>query len=90
MDFLYNYSPVLQTQLLAPANEGGSLITAISSEEFITDEVLPRMSIQISSELIEMFVDRDGNDSVIRAVSYLYYNVEGLFPSGFPGENSNE
>ena len=45
------------------------------------------MSIQVPSELIEMFADSDGNDGVVRTVSYLYYNVEGLFPSGPPGEN---
>ena len=48
------------------------------SEEF------PKMSIQVPSELIEKF---DDNDGVVRVVSYLYYNVEGLFPSGLPGEN---
>ena len=58
--------------------------TTISSEDFGIEEV---MSIQVPSELIEMFADSDGNDGVVRAVSYLYYNVEGLFPSGLPGEN---
>ena len=76
-------SPVVQMQLLAPAIE---METFINSEEFITEQMLPKMSIQIPSELIEMFVDRD---DVVRprAVSYLYYNVEYLFPSGLPGEN---
>lgn len=84
---VFNWPAVLETQLLAPANEGETYITTISSEEFITEELLPKMSIQIPSELIELFADRDGNDGVVRAVSYLYYNVEGLFPSGLPGEN---
>ena len=47
----------------------------------------PKMSIRVPSELIEMFADSDDNDGVIRTVSYLYYNVEGLFPSAPPGEN---
>ena len=47
----------------------------------------PKMSIQVPSELIEMFADSDGNYGVVRTVSYLYYNVEGLFPSGLPGDN---
>ena len=50
-------------------------------------EEFPKMSIQVPSELIEMFADSDDNDGVVRTVSYLYYNVEGLFPSGLPGEN---
>ena len=69
---------------MAPAIEMETFITTINSEEFITEETLPKMSIQIPSELIEMLVDRD---DVVRAVSYLYYNVENLFPSGLPGEN---
>ena len=72
---------------LVTLSEDGSYITTISSEGVRNEEVFPEMSIQIPSELIEMFVDSDGNDGVVRTVSYLYYNVEGLFPSGLPGEN---
>ena len=75
-------SPVVQTQLLTQAKDGERLITTISSsDKFTTEEPFPQMSIQISSEL---FVHED---DVVRAVSYLYYNVENLFPSGLPGEN---
>ena len=63
--------------------ENGQYFTTISSEGVRNDEAFPEMSIQIPSELIEMFVD----SGVVRAVSYLYYNVEGLFPSCLPGEN---
>ena len=78
-------SPVVQTQLLTQAKDGERLITTISSsDKFTTEEPFPQMSIQIPSELIEMFVHED---DVVRAVSYLYYNVENLFPSGLPGEN---
>ena len=59
--------------------EEGNYLTTISSEG-VRNESFPEMSIQVPSELIEMFADSDGNDGVVRAVSYLYYNVEGLFP----------
>ena len=64
--------------------EEGQYLTTITSEGIRNEEVFPRMTIQIPSEVL---VDSDGNDGVVRAVSYLYYNVEGLFPSGLPGEN---
>ena len=72
----------VQAKLIAPAN--GESETTISSEELLMNEDFPKMSIQVPSELTEMFADSDG---VVRAVSYLYYNVEGLFPSGLPGDN---
>ena len=71
--------------MVAPAN--GEYETTISSEELLMSKDFPKMSIQVPSELIEMFADSDGNDGVVRTVSYLYYNVEGLFPSGPPGDN---
>ena len=67
--------------------EDGQYLTTISSEGVCNEEVFPEMSIQVPLELIEMFADSDGNDGVVRTVSYLYYNVEGLFPSGLPGDN---
>ena len=75
----------VQAKLIAPAN--GESETTISSKELLMSEEFPKMSIQVPSELIEMFGDSDGNDGVVRTVSYLYYNVETLFPSGLPGEN---
>ena len=62
--------------------EDGQYLTTISSEGVRNDEAFPEMSIQIPSELIEIITNSDDNDGgVVRAVSYLYYNVEGLFPS---------
>ena len=75
---------MVQAKLLSPVD--GDFVTAISSEELVGKD-FPMMSIQVPSELIEMFTDSDGNDGMVRTVSYLYYNVESLFPSGPPGEN---
>ena len=82
---MHNHSTGVQTKLISPSN--GDFLTAISSEELLVDKEFPKMSIQVPSELIEIFADSGGNDGVVRTVSYLYYNVEGLFPSGPPGEN---
>ena len=54
--------------------ERGSYSTAINSLDFVSD--VPEMSIQIPPELVGMFGESDG-----RAVSYLYFDVEDLFPS---------
>ena len=60
-------------------------IMTINSEDFrnIADKV-PKMSIQIPLELVEAFADASGE---VRTVSFLYYNISGLFPGGFPGDN---
>ena len=79
------YAVAVKTKLLSPVN--GENKNTISSEGLFTGEEFPKMSIQVPSELIEEFADSDGNDGVVRAVSYLYYNVEGLFPSDLPGKN---
>ena len=57
-----------------PTDEGG-LFTTIDSTDFVSDQ--PAMSIQIPTELVGLFEESDG-----RAVSYLYFGVEELFPSG--------
>ena len=75
-----NIKPVTQLK-------DGQYLTTITSEGILNEEVFPRMTIQIPSELIQVLFESDVNDGVVRAVSYLYYNVEGLFPSGLPGEN---
>ena len=75
----------VQAKLIAPVN--GESETTISSEVLLMNEEFPKMSIQIPFGLIDIFDDIGGNDGVVRAVSYLYYNVEGLFPSGLPGDN---
>ena len=57
--------------------------TTINSKELFGDSV-PAMSIKIPLELFKKFMKL----GAINAVSYLYYNVEELFPSGFPGEEN--
>ena len=59
-------------------------IYAINSDDFRDD--VPKMSIQIPSELVGLLADSNCDDSgVVRVISALYYNVEDLFPSGRPG-----
>ena len=55
--------------------DGTEFFTATSSTDFASDQ--PAMSIQIPTELVGLFEESDG-----RAVSYLYFGVEELFPSG--------
>lgn len=46
------------------------------------------MSIQIPPELVQIIAGSSGmNGGLVRAVSFLYYSVQGLFPSGRPGES---
>ena len=52
----------------------------INSEE-VVGESRPAMSIQVPRELVQMFGD-------VRAVSFLYYDVEKLFPDGQLGANN--
>ena len=75
-----SFSAVLQAQLVSTDVEG--YIPTIDSGDFNTD--LPRMSIQIPSELIKLFANSSGS---IRLISAIFYNVEELFPSGRPGDN---
>ena len=58
-----------------PIDEG-RLFTTINSTDFVSHDQ-PAMSIQIPTELVGMFRESDG-----RAVSYLYFGVEDIFPSG--------
>ena len=57
-----------------PTDEG-SYFTSIDSADFDSDQ--PAMSIQIPTNLRTRFEESDG-----RAVSYLYFGVEELFPGG--------
>ena len=50
-------------------------------------EEFPMMSIEIPLELVLEFATMN-NGSSVRAVSFLYYGVENLFPSGYPGEEN--
>ena len=85
MPYLFPMLAAVQTKLLSPGN--GEYETTISSEEISSANGFPKMSIQVPSELTEIFANSDENDGVVRAVSYLYYNVEGLFPSDLLEEN---
>ena len=49
--------------------------TTINSTDFNATENQPEMSLQIPTELVRRFEESDG-----RAVSYLYFNMEHLFP----------
>ena len=68
----------MHTKLVTQPEEG-KYLTTISSEGVHNEGAFPEMSIQVPSELIEILADSYCNDGVVRAVSYLYYNVEGLF-----------
>ena len=74
---------VAQTRLLRTDTNG--LTIAITSEDFT--EPPQKMSIQIPSELLQFADNLTDGDGIVRAVSFLYYNVENLFPSGKPGDN---
>ncbi len=45
------------------------------------------MTIEIPSEVVQLTDDKNGGNGTVRVVSFLYYNVEDLFPSGRPGDN---
>lgn len=75
---------VLRTQNVSTKG-GGGYFTTINSRE-VLGEVRPELSIQIHSQLVDMFAD--GSDGgVVRVVSFLYYDVQRLFPRGRPGQN---
>ena len=48
--------------------------------------MFPKMAIEIPVEWVREYSDQ--NMGVVRTVSFLYYNVEDLFPSGFPGREN--
>ena len=72
----------MNTQNISAGGEQG-YFTIISAGEVVGDAV-PELSIQIHSQLVDVFA---GNDSTVRVVSYIYYNISNLFPSGRPGQN---
>jgi hypothetical protein len=72
----------VQTQNVSTEGEEG-YFTTISSREII-EGVLPEMSIQTHSQLVDMFSD---SSDEVRVVSYIYYNISELFPSGRRGQN---
>ena len=77
---------VAQTKLLQSRNR--ELLSTINSEDFDNagGDGQSGISLQVPSELVEMF---GGEGSVpVRAVSFLYFNVENFFPSGLSGEEN--
>lgn len=70
--------PAVHAKLLSPTTEETYVTTSSTM-----DSDFPAMSIQIPSGLIGKFSNGGAKDTV-RAVSFLYHNVEGLFPPGLP------
>ncbi len=60
---------------------GGKDVVTIDTGE----SIFPGMSIKIPFELVNRSSDQGGE---VKAISMLYYNVENLFPSGFPEEEN--
>ena len=50
--------------------------------------MFPEMSLQIPTELIQLFSNASSARDGIKVIAYLYYNVSHLFPSGKPGEEN--
>ena len=67
------------------------ILTVIDSNQLPDRaDLLPRMSLQVPRELIQIFQDTHmGNGSMerVRLVSFIYDNVNGLFPGSLPGRN---
>ena len=75
---------VFQARLISP--ESGDYVTTINSSQF-TNNTFPEMSLGLPLEIIQRVSNKSlREDGRVRAVSFLYYNVENLFPSGRPGE----
>ena len=74
----------MNTQNIPAGGEQGYFTILIISAGEVVGDAVPEMSIQIHSQLVDVFA---GNDSTVRVVSYIYYNISNLFPSGRPGEN---
>ncbi len=74
---------VLQTKVIMSGREG--YVTTIDSIGFTKDSELPHMFIQIPYELIKEFA---GNETGgVRTISFLFYEVEHLFPNEIAGRN---
>lgn len=82
--FLNTAVKSLQMQMPEEHDEGKGYITAIRSEGLVSD-AFPEMSIEIPVEMALEFAD---HNRTIREVSFFYYKVENLFPSGFPGQEN--
>ena len=80
----YQHLAVLQTQQVSPDIE--EPVTTINSMDFT--DTFPEMSLQIPAELIWIFSNASSASGGVRVISYLYYDVGNLFPSGKPGEEN--
>ncbi len=72
---------VLQTKAIICEGEG--LVSTINSNDFNNES--PHMSIQVPCELIRRFA---GNETCcVPTISFLFYEVEHLFPNETAGRN---
>ena len=77
-------APALYTTILK-VPESESHIRTIHYQKNLGNES-PRMSIEIPVELVREFATM--NSDSVRGVSFLYYDVENLFPSGYQGREN--
>ena len=77
---------VFQSQLLSAA--GDEYAATINSEDFAVGQQHPEMSVQVPRELVvQLSSDDSGGGGEVRAVSFVYYDVESLFPNQGPQES---
>ena len=69
--------------MLENASKDDEHFTTISSSKLVDDSA-SQMSIEVPLELFRNLKKQE----MVNIVSYLYYNVEELFPSGLPGEEN--
>ena len=78
----YVYIALQTRQLTTDSTDQKDLITVTDSSDFPSFSH-PRMSIEIPTDLVKMFINMSGMGSNgVRLVSFLYANVTGLFPQG--------
>ena len=80
--------PALFTMILKVSESESHVrtITHSSNDRENLGNEFPKMSIEIPVELVREFETMNGDG--VRAVSFLYYGVENLFPSGYPGREN--
>ncbi len=79
------YTTAVRSQLVSADREG--YITTVTSKDFPALPHKNLMSIEIPYEVVQLADDMNGVSGTVRVVSFLYYDVEDLFPSGRPGDN---
>ena len=78
--------PALFTMILKVSGSESHIRTIHSSQQENLGNESPKMSIEIPVELVREIATMNGDG--VRAVSFLYYGVENLFPSGYPGREN--